>query len=646
MEDSEQYEEAEERFIDAGKPKEAVEMYLHLSNYNAAMRVAEAHEPSVVPKIRCHQAAAEAQRGNLARAEQLYIQARQPGKALDMYMQAQRWSEATRLAKTHLPQRLHSIPLAQQRAAASKSSDGRGGGGGGGVDAARLWEETGDYARAIDAYLNVTPEDLGGNLDRVEEAWETAVTLASKHAKGRYTDVVTLVAQRLVEIRRHEAAAELFKDVERYKDAIDCYIRATPPLWDRARQLARTAAPEFRAHVEKANQAFLLEHSDAHGLVRMGDAQAALDIFARNGEWAKLFETAREKAPNLLGVYATKYARSLWAKRDAEAAVSELARWGVAPTADSIPFYHELAQQLLHRTMQSEQKAEQRAARAGAGRGAGGVVHKSMTELREMMSKLSARLDVQAQGGGSEMRALHAQSTNLLLVAHYAAMRCAAQLRGDTVTAAGASVALLFWCGLYPADKAFFLAAKACQAAGWTNLGYILAARYLDVSDAIEEVHSTRCAPFVCAPALLVVVRCAHRPTLCPPPISSAARTCRVLRSTRSTTTNSWTPDLRHQRSGMGGCPLHGACARPRSLPIPPSSRSLIPPPLLCRYPSHDADEEVRTSVLSGALDKGIDQEEGHRQLRQAMQTCNKARAFDAPMAIAKFGEMWRGFGF
>lgn len=344
LEDSEQYEEAEERFIDAGKPKEAVEMYLHLSNYSAAMRVAEAHEPSVVPKIRCHQAAAEAARNNFARAEQLYIQARQPGKALDMYMQAQRWADATRLAKTHLPQRLHSIPLAQQRAAASKSG---GGGGGNAIDSARLWEDSGDYPRAIDAYLNVTPESVGGNLDRVEEAWETAVTLASKHAKGRYNEVVTLVAQRLVDIRRHEAAAELFKDVERYKDAIDCYIRASPPRWDKARQLARTAAPEFRAHVEKANQAFLLEHSDGDGLMRMGDAQAALDIFARNGEWDKLFETAREKAPNLLGAYATKYARTLVASADAEAAVSELARWGVAPTADSIPFYHELAQQLL-----------------------------------------------------------------------------------------------------------------------------------------------------------------------------------------------------------------------------------------------------------------------------------------------------------
>ena len=79
--------------------------------------------------------------------------------------------------------------------------------------------------------------------------------------------------------------------------------------------------------------------------------------------------------------------------------------------------------------------------------------------------------------------------------------------------------------------------------------------------------------------------------------------------------------------------------------PSADSALSLSPHPLR-RYPSHDADEEVRTSVLSGALDKGIDQEEGHRQLRQAMQTCNKARAFDAPMAIAKFGEMWRGFGF
>jgi|TARA_B110000208_G_C11487381_1_gene328174 hypothetical protein len=64
------------------------------------------------------------------------------------------------------------------------------------------------------------------------------------------------------------------------------------------------------------------------------------------------------------------------------------------------------------------------------------------------------------------------------------------------------------------------------------------------------------------------------------------------------------------------------------------------------RYPDHEADEEVRNSVLSGALDKGIDGEEGHRRLSQAIQSCNKARVFDAPMAIQKFTQMWRGFGF
>ena len=45
------FDEAEEEFVRAGKPKEAIEMYCHQQDWPAAMRVAETCHPASVPDI-------------------------------------------------------------------------------------------------------------------------------------------------------------------------------------------------------------------------------------------------------------------------------------------------------------------------------------------------------------------------------------------------------------------------------------------------------------------------------------------------------------------------------------------------------------------------------------------------------------------
>ncbi len=49
---------------------------------------------------------------------------------------------------------------------------------------------------------------------------------------------------RLVEIGKYLPAAELFRDIQQFKPALDGFIRCG--AWDKARELARTAAPQFR----------------------------------------------------------------------------------------------------------------------------------------------------------------------------------------------------------------------------------------------------------------------------------------------------------------------------------------------------------------------------------------------------------------
>ena len=51
LEDEGHFKEAEDEFIKASKPKEAIDMYIHQQNWMDAMRVAEQHEPGSVADV-------------------------------------------------------------------------------------------------------------------------------------------------------------------------------------------------------------------------------------------------------------------------------------------------------------------------------------------------------------------------------------------------------------------------------------------------------------------------------------------------------------------------------------------------------------------------------------------------------------------
>ena len=161
------------------------------------------------------------------------------------------------------------------------------------ISRARNWEASRDFHRAIEAYLDITPAQAGGDLDQVEELWEAAVRLANTHSKARYPDVVARAATQLQGVKRFHAAADLFKDIERYRDAIDCYVSGG--IWDKARALC-SMAPGYRARVDRAYQDSLLKREAADELVEAGNVDAGLDVLARRGQWPKVFAVCRKQA--------------------------------------------------------------------------------------------------------------------------------------------------------------------------------------------------------------------------------------------------------------------------------------------------------------------------------------------------------------
>ena len=56
LEDEEKFEEAKDEFIQAGKPREAIDMFVHQQDWNSATRVAQSYEPAALPDVLVAQA--------------------------------------------------------------------------------------------------------------------------------------------------------------------------------------------------------------------------------------------------------------------------------------------------------------------------------------------------------------------------------------------------------------------------------------------------------------------------------------------------------------------------------------------------------------------------------------------------------------
>lgn len=99
LEDEGRFKEAEDEFINAKKPREAIDMYIHQNDWPNALRVAEAHDPSSLDDIYASQGRVAAERKDFAAAETLYIRAKKPENAIKMYKDARMWQDALRVAK-------------------------------------------------------------------------------------------------------------------------------------------------------------------------------------------------------------------------------------------------------------------------------------------------------------------------------------------------------------------------------------------------------------------------------------------------------------------------------------------------------------------------------------------------------------------
>lgn len=299
LEDEEKYREAEEEFVKAGKPKEAIDMWVHQQDWTSALRVAESFDPVSVQDVYIAHAKIKMEAGDFLSAEQLYITAAHPEMALAMYQEADMWSEALKLAQMHLPHRVAEI------SSTFKASQARAGKGGGSkndyLSTGKAFEQTKQWQKAIDTYLGARKDRLD-SVDDLELIWNRALEMARNHLPNKMVEVALEISKRLVDAGREEMAADVLFDVGRQEEAINICIAAR--AFDKGRALSQ-GNPQLWRKVDEAYQSHLIANENAGELRKIGKTDVALDVLAKKGEWDALWESATRdgKSAASLGKY-------------------------------------------------------------------------------------------------------------------------------------------------------------------------------------------------------------------------------------------------------------------------------------------------------------------------------------------------------
>jgi len=298
LEDDERFAEAEDKFIKANKPKEAIDMYVHQQDWPSALRVAEGYDPTAIPDVYVAQAKIKAEAGDFKAAEELYLSASRPELALAMYQEADRWSEALNLAKMHRPHRVAEVNTGYQ---GSQTRKGKGSSKNDYMAVGRSLEQNKQWDQAIDAYLNAKSSLIDSASD-LEDIWGRAIEVARNFVPNRHVKVAIEVSKRLVEIKRVEAAADILFEVNRHDEAVTICIENRK--YDKAKALAQ-GNPSLRRRVDEAYQGELVSRGETNELVGLGHSEVALDVLAKKGDWERLWEVAGQE--QMSGAVVGKY---------------------------------------------------------------------------------------------------------------------------------------------------------------------------------------------------------------------------------------------------------------------------------------------------------------------------------------------------
>ena len=474
LEDEGKFAKAEEEFIAARKPKEAIDMHCHQHDWAAAMRVCQAYELSAMGDIVDAQAKVAVEAKDWKGAEAVWAAHKKGEQIVRMYIEQRMWDDATRAAKVYAPRLLAQVQAEKTAHTAQTANadtlDYC-------VSQAKVCVGKGQYSQAIDLYLSVT-QDKCKDVELLEKLWTKAVDLAREQLKSRLHDALQLVTQRLLDMGSYEAAAQLRVDHQQYQQAVDALVAGQ--LWDKAKQVAQTHAPQLLPSITQSQSSLLLTNHNLSSLAEVSPA-LAIDAYANSGEWGKVYELATKQGPEVVDKYCSLHAASLVKQGKQWSAVKLFLERGCPLLPANFPLYKRMTQDIL--------------AKAGEVEGSGGERHSAdaaytphafavLSDLRELLYGLMRELHAIDPTGAPATADLR----RLLLVTHLAHLRFVCNQQDLPALLARQSVALLRYTQLLPVDKCFFDAGTATRSGTHQlNMAFVFFNRFVDLTDLMAD---------------------------------------------------------------------------------------------------------------------------------------------------------------
>ncbi|KAL5965213.1 hypothetical protein TSMEX_007033 [Taenia solium] len=530
LEDEGKLSEAEEQFVKAGRPREAVLMYVHNQDWTSAARVAREHDPESVNDVLLGQARIAFSERDFAQAEALLLRAQRPDMAVRAYRETGHWEDAIRVAQAYLPSKLQELleeyEEEKMRTDSTAATAGSICGGGGGGDphwsmqrgansisargshglaasvhssgstnpliaSARQFEGNGEYLKAVEHYLKVTPDllsECGGgagegesaatlahSVETCENLWVHAANLAMKFLTPENSAQVTeLVASKLARLQRYSTAGELLLSIDRFEEAVNVFVAGEE--WEKARKIVKDLEPQLKSYVESKYKEFLKNKGQAEELAGV-DVFSAVEMYAEQGRWEKCIgaaerlyqETHAERDYQLLHKYLATYAATLIKEKRAYDALLLYKRHGAPPYVQNFNIYKGIFQAITSQRNLATADAYPTWA----------ALRDTLLDLYQRVSSLSGAVKIQPNVVSIFER--------MFLVAHYYATRSALISAKLFDLATKVSVSLLRDSDIIPADKAFFEAGTQCRKLGWDSMAFVFLNRFLDLMEVIED---------------------------------------------------------------------------------------------------------------------------------------------------------------
>lgn len=450
LEDAEKYTEAEHAFMAADKPREAIDMYIHVEDWTSALRVAENADPAAIPDIFLSQAKLLHEAHRFTEAEDRYIQASRPDLALDMYKSAGMYSECMKITQSYLPHLVTEVSAAFQ-SGQFRNTQQLVGTREDALSVGKAYESAYKWQDAVDLYLAGTDDDI--------ILLERAVDVAKAHLPNKAVEVVLQVSKRLVKHDKEEVAATFLRGIGRHEDAIDICLQAKK--FDTAKEFAK-GNPTLTKRVTDTINEHLTAKEDANGLLVNGRVDAALDVLAKRGDWARIWEiTSREGvAIAITSKYVLLRVAELLGLGNTEAvdeAVRLLNTHPILASDTALPVLRNLTVLVVARALEAQ--------------GPGYLT--TMQLLRESLYRLTVQL---TSGNTNSLTKTSIQNdlSELLMCVHYQYTMQLTQSLGLTEIAAKCAITLLKYPFIIPQDKTLYQAGMLCRDVKATNLAFLL----------------------------------------------------------------------------------------------------------------------------------------------------------------------------